>query len=119
MQNFCGGPDFKFITLGSHSTISPCTVPPWTPRVVVDALITKFGRMLADDLGALQSSMTDGQPFARNRSDSTGSNSLSVHGAFPNDGSGPDMLVDARRRAREILARKLAEEYEAMERAEE
>lgn len=66
-----------FIVRGSHSVISACTLPPWASPSVVDSMVETFGAMLRQDLVTLMDNMaTSG--FNRNRSHSTGSDTLSV-----------------------------------------
>ena len=92
-----------FIAQGVHSTLSPCTLPPWTASQVVDEMIKVFGAKLREDLLALEQTMKrEGDTFfRRNRSNSTGSNSLSVHNVAPDAGSKPNIMADARRRMEE------------------
>ena len=110
-----------FIAQGVHSTLSPCTLPPWTASQVVDEMIKKFGAKLREDLLALEQSMkTEGNTFfRRNRSDSTGSNSLSAHGVPSSARSKPNLKADAKRRIQEAReataaeARRRAAEFSA------
>ena len=61
-----------------------------------------------EDLNDLEVNMGLGLPFARNRSDSTGSNSLSIRSLLSNAGSGPNILADAERKAAEKRAKAIA-----------
>ena len=67
-------------------------------------MIETFGKKLVEDLYDLQANMEKGFPFSRNRSDSTGSNPLSIHSLLSNPGSGPDVLSDAQRTAEDRKA---------------
>ena len=100
-----------FIAQGVHSTLSPCTLPPWTASQVVDEMIKKFGAKLREDLLALEQDMKkDGSTFfRRNRANSTGSDSLSVHNVPSNARSKPNILADAKRRMEEARIATAAE----------
>ncbi|KJA15940.1 hypothetical protein HYPSUDRAFT_47888 [Hypholoma sublateritium FD-334 SS-4] len=52
LANLPGGQEFAI--QGSHSVISACTLPPWTPSDVVDKMIHYFAAMLRRDLIALR-----------------------------------------------------------------
>lgn len=43
----------EFLIRGSHGTVSPCTLPLWTPSNVVDSMNQRFGLMLRQDLVTL------------------------------------------------------------------
>jgi hypothetical protein len=68
----------KFVVRGCHSVISACALPPWTPGPVVDLMIQAFGKILREDLITLKTNVDASGGFSRNRSDSTGSDTLSV-----------------------------------------
>lgn len=68
----------KFVVRGSHAVISACALPPWTPGPVVDMMIQAFGKILREDLITLKTNVDTSGGFTRNRSDSTGSDTLSV-----------------------------------------
>ena len=79
----CGKP---ILVHGGHSSITPCTLPPWTPPEVVNKMIKHFGHMLREDLLMLRKQMLDSsrQGFLRRRSDSTGSTILGTCGPVKN-----------------------------------
>jgi hypothetical protein len=57
--------DQPFIFRGSHSTISPCTLPEWLPKDVIDAVAKTFGAQLKEDLVKLvgrQKILMQGRP---------------------------------------------------------
>ncbi|KDR67659.1 hypothetical protein GALMADRAFT_231839 [Galerina marginata CBS 339.88] len=58
-----------FITRGSHSIITPCTLPPWTPSPVVDSMIKTFGTILRRDLIALKDRESFSAPTTTSGSD--------------------------------------------------
>ena len=70
--------DEQFLVRGRHSNISACTLPPWTPSRIVDAMNFKFGTILIQDLEALQNEVNGIQGHALERSQSTGSGALSL-----------------------------------------
>lgn len=76
----------------------------------MDALIQKFGTMLREDLLALK----NGKKATRSRSDSTGSNSLSIHSLVSYGTSKTNMEADAMRRAEEVDAIRRAEEVDPL-----
>ena len=71
----------QFIVRGSHSVILACALPPWTPSLVVDLMIKVFAKILREDLIALKANVEASGGFNRNRSGSTGSDTLSVDSA--------------------------------------
>ena len=40
----------EYIVIGSHSTVSACSLPPWLPAQIVDSMNHIFGCMLGDEL---------------------------------------------------------------------
>ncbi|KJA14870.1 hypothetical protein HYPSUDRAFT_59125 [Hypholoma sublateritium FD-334 SS-4] len=68
-----------FVVQGSHSIISACTLPPWTPAAVVNEMVSRFGALLRQDLVSLMQRLNadSGSGFGRNHSDSTGSDTYS------------------------------------------
>ena len=68
-----------FIVRGSHSTITACTLPPWTPSEIVDEMIQHYAALLRNDLIQLKRSTeaSSNKPgYLRNHSASTGSTTL-------------------------------------------
>ena len=39
-----------FVTPGFHNTITSCTLPEWTPELLVDAMNSTFGQLLRNEL---------------------------------------------------------------------
>jgi hypothetical protein len=69
----------QFVVQGFHSIISVCTLPPWTPSLVVDLMIKVFAKILREDLITLKTSVEASGGFSRNCSGSTGSDTLSIN----------------------------------------
>ena len=46
----------KFIVTEEHSTISPCTLPEWLPRDIIEKMVTEFGTNLRRELVKLEKS---------------------------------------------------------------
>jgi hypothetical protein len=44
----------RFRTTGSHSTITPCTLPEWLPVDIIEAMVVEFGGRLRAELVKLQ-----------------------------------------------------------------
>lgn len=82
----------QFVTRGSHSVITACTLPPWTPSAIVDAMVKHFSAMLRRDLITLKA-----KGFKRSRSNSTGSDSLSRCSDDSHEG-GPHNISRRRKR---------------------
>ncbi|KDR65339.1 hypothetical protein GALMADRAFT_49554, partial [Galerina marginata CBS 339.88] len=55
----------SFVTKGSHRTITPCTLPDWTPPHVVKQMIDYFGASLREEIGRLME-RTNWAPFKHN-----------------------------------------------------
>jgi hypothetical protein len=68
----------QFLVRGRHGKISACTLPPWTPSLIVDSMNFKFGTMLVQDLNFLKDQVNGIQGRALERSISSGSGTLSV-----------------------------------------
>jgi hypothetical protein len=66
----------QYIVIGSHSTISACTLPPWLPAQIVDSMNQVFGGMLRDELVKLMR-----PTLVRSRATSTGSRRISSDSA--------------------------------------
>ena len=63
-----------FITQASHSTLTACTLPTWTPEDIVKEMNTFFGSMLRSELVKLMGESSR----LRNQAHSTNSQRLSL-----------------------------------------
>lgn len=61
-----------FIVRGSHNTVTACSLPPWLPEHIVDAMNQHFGQQLRTKLLKFHGTLL------RDRPASTGSNGLSL-----------------------------------------
>ena len=66
----------RYIVIGSHTTVSACTLPPWLPAQIVDSMNQFFGGKLQEELVKLMR-----PTLTRSRSTSTGSRRISSDSA--------------------------------------
>ncbi|KIJ96413.1 hypothetical protein K443DRAFT_682330, partial [Laccaria amethystina LaAM-08-1] len=70
--------DDQFLVQGRHGNISACTLPQWTPSLIVDNMNLKFGTILLQDLNCFMDKVNGIQGHTLERSNSTGSGALSL-----------------------------------------
>jgi len=86
--------DDQFLVRGRHGKISACTLPPWTPSLIVDNMNLKFGTILLQDLNSFMDKVNGIQGHALECSNSTGSGTLSLDSdGGQSDGSSEDHAV--------------------------